>query len=117
MESNLTQLCRGIVTDNNGIDITTEPNSIVSAIFGGTVTSVFNIPGAGQNVIITHGAYKTVYTNLKDVSLVKGDKVALGDVIGQTLGQGAKAIAHLEIWKMNAEGGTPQNPELWLKKR
>ena len=107
----------GIVTDNNGIDITTEPNSIVSAIFGGTVTSVFNIPGAGQNVIITHGAYKTVYTNLKDVSLVKGDKVALGDVIGQTLGQGAKAIAHLEIWKMNAEGGTPQNPELWLKKR
>jgi septal ring factor EnvC (AmiA/AmiB activator) len=107
----------GIVTDNNGIDITTDVNATVSAIFGGTVTSVFSIPGAGQNVIVTHGGYKTVYTNLKDVSVSKGDKVALGDVLGIAMEQNAKGLAHIEVWKMSSTGGEPQNPELWLKKR
>ncbi len=106
----------GIVIENNGLDISTEAGATVAAIFGGTVTSVFSIPGAGQNVIITHGAYKSVYTHLEGLSVAKGDKIEAGDLIGRIIATGGKHICHLEIWKMTKDGGTPQNPELWLTK-
>lgn len=107
----------GIVLENNGIDISTEAGTEVSAVFGGKVTTVFSIPGAGQNVIITHGAYKTVYTHLENVSVVKGDEVVAGQSLGQVMPSGKRHVAHLEIWKMTKDGGTPQNPELWISKR
>ncbi len=106
----------GITTENNGIDITTEKAASVLAVFAGQVTSVFTIPGAGMNIIVTHGAYKTVYTNLTDVALKKGDRVEAGQKIGNVLHVGGKSIAHLEVWKMTGEGGQPQNPELWISK-
>lgn len=106
----------GIVIENNGVDITTEAGATVAAIFGGTVTSVFSIPGAGQNVIITHGAYKSVYTHLSDLNVAKGDQINAGEMIGRIIATGGKNICHLEIWKMSKDGGTPQNPEFWLTK-
>lgn len=106
----------GITIDSKGVDFATEVDAKVMAIFGGTVTSVFNIPGAGQNVIITHGAYKTVYTGLKNVSLSKGDTVNARQTIGKVLSDNGKSIAHLEIWKISSTGGTPQNPLSWIVK-
>lgn len=106
----------GITIDSKGVDFATEADAKVMAIFGGTVTSVFNIPGAGQNVIITHGAYKTVYTGLKNVSLSKGDTVNARQTIGKVLSDNGKSIAHLEIWKISSTGGTPQNPLSWIVK-
>lgn len=106
----------GIVIENNGVDITTEAGATVAAIFGGTVTSIFSIPGAGQNVIITHGAYKSVYTHLSDLSVSKGDQVDAGEMLGRIIATGGKHVCHLEIWKMSADGGSPQNPEFWLTK-
>lgn len=107
----------GIVIENNGIDISTEAGARVLAVFGGTVTSVFSIPGAGQNIIVTHGAYKSVYTHLEGVSVGKGDKVEAGELLGTVLTTGGKNLCHIEIWKMTKDGGTPQNPELWISKR
>lgn len=111
------QTLPGIMVENNGVDITTEPGSNVLAIFGGTVSSVFTIPGAGQNIIVTHGAYKSVYTHLDNITVKKGDTVAVGDPLGVVLGISGKHICHLEIWKMTSGGGTPQNPELWITRR
>ena len=104
----------GITIDNKGIDIATEQNASVMAIFGGKVTSVFSIPGAGQNVIVTHGAYKTVYTSLKEVSVRKGDTVDARQKIGSVLNQNDKTVAHLEIWKVSSTGGVPQDPQSWI---
>jgi septal ring factor EnvC (AmiA/AmiB activator) len=59
----------GIVIENNGIDITTEKNATVRALFRGEVSSVIVIPGAGKAVILSHGAYRTVYSNLREVSV------------------------------------------------
>ena len=55
----------GIIVESNGVDITTEKGAKVFSIFGGTVSSVFNFPGAGETVIVTHGGYRTVYSNLE----------------------------------------------------
>ncbi len=111
------QTLPGIMVENNGVDITTEPGSKVLSVFGGTVSSVFSIPGAGQNIIVTHGAYKSVYTHLDNITVKKGDTVTAGEILGTVLGVSGKHICHLEIWKMTSSGGTPQNPELWITRR
>jgi len=106
----------GIMVPNNGIDIATSPNAEVRTIFEGTVSGVFSIPGAGQNVIINHGGYRTVYSNLKEVRVKKGDTVSVKQVIGSVLtdeGSG-KTEAHLEIWKVSEQGPVKQDPATWI---
>ncbi len=106
----------GIMVPNNGIDIATGANASVRSVFEGTVSAVFSITGAGQNVIINHGGYRTVYSNMKDVFVNKGDKVKTKQPIGTVLtddGTG-KTEAHLEIWKVSESGTTKQDPALWI---
>lgn len=107
-----------VTTDSKGIDITTEQGSDVRAIFGGAVSSVFTIPGAGKVVMVSHGNYRTVYANLKEVYVKKGDKIDTKDKIGKLLPAiaGNVSEAHLEIWKISSAGTNTENPELWIKK-
>ncbi len=107
----------GIVVDNKGIDFTTDKGGAALAVFEGKVTSIFAIPGAGQNVIVTHGTYKTVYSGLSEVFVEVGDNVSLKERIGTVLFNGEDHILHFEIWKVSAESGAAQNPELWIGRR
>jgi septal ring factor EnvC (AmiA/AmiB activator) len=107
----------GIEVNNNGLDFITEKNSSVLAVFAGTVTSVFSIPGAGTNIIVTHGMYKTVYSGLDGVSVKVGDKVSLKQKLGTVMFDGEENTLHFEVWKIGSEGGAAQNPEFWLRKR
>lgn len=100
----------GITTNNNGIDITTDKGATVRAIFDGEVSGVVSIPGAGQAVIIRHGEYLTVYSNLGSVSVSKGAKVKAKQSIG-TVGDGDNGPEiHLEVWKNK----TKLNPQGWI---
>lgn len=107
---------KGITIYNNGVDISTDVGAQVKSIFAGKVTSVFSIPGAGFNVIVTHGDYKTVYANLGKVTVSEGQEVNLNQSLGTVLDQGSSTVIHLEVWKVDAKGGTPLNPSTWLKK-
>lgn len=107
----------GITIDSKGIDISTDVNAEVTAVFGGEVTKVFTIMGAGLNIIVTHGGYKTVYTNLKDLKVKAGDKIEPRQSIGKVLTEGDKTVLHLEIWQVTATGGTPLDPLNWLSPR
>ena len=53
---------------NNGISISTETGAKVRAIFNGEVSRVFGIAGGNSAVIIRHGKYLTVYSNLREVT-------------------------------------------------
>jgi murein hydrolase activator len=106
-----------VVVNNNGLDFTAEKNASALAVFGGKVTSVFNIPGAGQNVIITHGSYKTVYSGLADVTVKPGDTVNTKQKLGTIMYDGEEYSLHFEVWKVGSESGSAQNPEFWIKKR
>lgn len=109
---------QGIKIDNNGVDITTEAGNRVLAIFEGTVSSVFNLPGAGTSIIINHGAYRTVYSNLAQCPVAKGDVVDLGTFLGTVRGgTGENAVLHFEVWKIAGDNRTPQDPRAWLTKR
>jgi septal ring factor EnvC (AmiA/AmiB activator) len=105
---------KGIVIDNNGIDITTEKGAAVRAVFRGEVTSVIVLPGAGKAVIVSHGAYRTVYSNLASVSVAKGDKLNTKQAIGTVLSGDEGAVAHIEVWKITADGLVNVDPALWV---
>jgi septal ring factor EnvC (AmiA/AmiB activator) len=103
---------KNITTYNNGIDITTTNNATVKSIYEGEVSGVISIPGANMAVIVKHGEYLSVYSNLSDVSVSKGQNVKAGSPIGTAAKESTegKTEAHLEIWK----GRTKLNPSEWI---
>ena len=103
-----------IETFNNGIDIATEKDAIVRAVFDGTISRIFFIKGSGKAVLINHGEYFTVYSGLKDISVKAGEKVLAKEKIGVVLYQEKdnKAELHFEIWKSYKK----QDPSQWLFK-
>lgn len=105
---------KGITIENNGLDISTEKGATVRALFRGEVSSVIVIPGAGKAVIVTHGAYRTVYSNLRDVSVAKGQKVDTKQAVGTVLSDDNGSVAHIEIWQLTADGLVKVDPGLWL---
>jgi murein hydrolase activator len=99
---------------NNGIDIRTAPNAEVRAVFGGTVSIVSSIAGLGNIVLVQHGNYYTVYSNLSSVSVKKGDTVWIHQIVGRA-GENSttkEPEVHFEIWMEK----THLNPTSWLAK-
>jgi septal ring factor EnvC (AmiA/AmiB activator) len=97
---------------NKGIDISTIPGTKVNAVFNGQV-SVIAIIGSNYTVIIRHGNFYTVYQNLGEVRVKRGDNVKTGEYLGIVFtGQDNISKIHFEIWK---EKGI-LDPEVWLRK-
>ncbi len=97
---------------NNGIDIKTSENADVKAVFGGTVSIVSGISGLGNVVLIQHGTYYSVYSNLSTVFVKKGEAVSTRQTIGRA---GLNTVTnqsevHFEIWLER----TQLNPATWL---
>ena len=107
----------GITLDNNGIDLSTDAGASVLAVFGGTVSSVFDIPGAGATVIVSHGGYRTVYSNLASTSVAKGAKIDAGASLGKARTEGGKGVVHFEVWKVEGSTKTPVDPSGWLSRK
>jgi septal ring factor EnvC (AmiA/AmiB activator) len=105
---------RGIETLNNGVKITTEEGSFVRAIFEGNVSRIIDIPGSGKAVIISHGDYFTVYSNLIEVFVKRGQTVSLKEDIARvfTKSSNKESITELQIWK----GSEKLDPSSWLYK-
>jgi len=105
-----------VYTNNRGIDISSPKNAQVRAVFDGEVTSVLSIPGAGKVVIIKHGNYRTVYSNLKDTYVSVGTKVTTKKVIGSLLSADKQnmSVAHFEIHHVVGSDVTCLNPTLWV---
>ena len=103
---------RGIEIQNNGIDINTTEGAMARAVFEGLVTKVMIIPGVGKVVMVRHGEYYTVYSNLKETFVQKGDKVTTKQELGTILTDSTKGLTevHFEIWKKQ----TILNPVDWI---
>ena len=104
-----------IKVKNNGIDIMTEQGSAVKAVFKGKVSRVLSFPNLNNIVIIRHGEYLTVYSNLDEVSVRDGQEVTAKENIGKvhTNTDDQKSELHFELWR----GKVIQNPEDWLVRR
>jgi septal ring factor EnvC (AmiA/AmiB activator) len=97
---------------NNGIDIQTDQGAPVRSVFEGTVVGTQYVPGFDYMVILQHGDYYTVYSNLAELSVKKGDKVAIRQNIGKvsTDSKTNTSEVHFEIWKEK----TRLNPQEWV---
>lgn len=103
---------KDVKTKNNGIDILTEQNTKARAIFSGEVTRVMSIPNYNYVIMIRHGEYLSVYSNLDEVYVEKGDMIKTKQEIGRiyTDEKELKTELHFELWK----GKTLLNPSKWL---
>jgi len=102
---------KGIIVDNPHIEITTEDNAIVRASFEGEVSSVVPIPGANVMVLIRHGNYFTVYSNLVTVQVKAGDNISLKQPIGTAFtDEEGKTMVQFGLWR----DANIQDPYPWL---
>ncbi|NVO01464.1 MAG: peptidoglycan DD-metalloendopeptidase family protein [Bacteroidetes bacterium] len=106
---------QGIKVKNNGIDISTNANANAKSVFDGVVTGIISIPGSNKAVIIRHGDFLSVYSNLSSVNVKSGEKIKVKQPIGTvfTNTEEGKTELHFEIWNDK----TLQNPTSWLSKR
>ena len=105
-----------VFTYNNGVDITTVQQSTVRAVYDGEVTSVIVIPGAGKAIIVKHGTYRTIYSNLQETYVKAGDKIVAKQEIGALLvNSSGTSEVHFEIRQITADGQINNiNPTYWL---
>jgi septal ring factor EnvC (AmiA/AmiB activator) len=102
-----------VVTNNPGLTLETEPGATVKAIFEGEVVRIFDIEGA-WSVIVRHGKYFSVYSNLQSVNVARNQKVDADQLVGiaakNTDGNGEiDFILMQEIKNLD--------PEKWLRKK
>jgi murein hydrolase activator len=97
---------------NNGIDISTSKGASVRTVFNGKVSRVMSFPSLNKVVIIRHGEYLTVYSNLEETSVKDGQTVTTKQLIGKihTNPEDSKTDLHFELWL----GKTTLDPQEWL---
>ena len=97
---------------NDGVNITTDAKSECRSIFNGEVTHILSMPGLNNVVIIRHGEFFSVYSNLSSVIVKKGDSVTAKEKIGvvYTDQEQNQTVLKFQLWK----GSTKLNPSLWL---
>ncbi|MFC0185371.1 Septal ring factor EnvC, activator of murein hydrolases AmiA and AmiB [Pseudarcicella hirudinis] len=105
---------KGVMMNNNGVDIQTNAGNDVKVVYDGIVQMVVLIPGVNMVVTVQHGDYFTVYSKLSNVTVSSGQKVKMGQKIGvvATDNDGTSEI-NFQIWKNTSR----QNPEAWLRGR
>jgi septal ring factor EnvC (AmiA/AmiB activator) len=106
---------KGVMIENNGVDIKTAPGSDARAVFGGLVVSVFYMPTTQNCIIVKHGEYFTVYSNIETVTVKPNQTITTKQVIGKLHTDKGEDMTkvHLEIWK----GKDKMDPEGWLVKK
>lgn len=102
---------KSIQITNNGIDIRTAPTSTVHAVYAGKVAGTQFIPGYQYMVIMQHGQYYTVYSNLEEIYVKRGDVLTAEQTLGRVNRQ--RPEVHFEVWHEKER----LNPVHWVAKR
>lgn len=102
---------KGVILQNEGVNIQTKKGEKVKSIFEGEVRAVAVMPTIGNSVIINHGSYFTVYSGLKEVFVRTGEKVTTNQEIGEVM-TNSEGVSELRfrIYKDK----TPLDPQQWL---
>lgn len=103
---------KGFMMFNSGIEICTSRGTQARAVFEGEVTGIAISPAGGKLVIIRHGEYLSVYSNIGEVAVKTGQKVSVKQVIGTVMydEDEDKSSMNLQIWK----GQKTMDPSAWL---
>ena len=105
---------KGITIESNGIFYATEKNANARVIFDGKVLAIQVLPGKKKAILVQHGNYISVYKNLDNVTVQKGDLVSTKQQLGKihTDKSTGKTILAFVLFKEIHR----QNPEEWVYK-
>jgi len=103
---------KGFMMFNSGVEICTPKGAQARAVFEGEVTGIAISPTGGKLVIIRHGEYLSVYSNIGEVFVKTGQKVKVKELIGTVMydEEEDKTSMNLQIWK----GQKTMDPGAWL---
>lgn len=105
-----------VLVQNSGIDITTQSNEHARTIFKGEVSRVVVLSGGNLAVIIRHGNFLTVYSNLSEVYVKAGQKVDTNQEIGKIFSdkdEDNKTVLKFQLWRES----TKLDPEDWIQRQ
>ena len=99
---------------SNGVRIRTSSDVKARSIFNGFIYSIILSKNNTYTVLVQHGNFFTVYKNLSQISISKGDKISTKQVIGNIATDitSQQTILSFSIFK----DGKPQNPSSWIYK-
>jgi len=105
----------GIVINSHGLHIATQEKAQARAIFKGKILAIQLQPGRKKMVLVQHGNYISVYKNLSNVVVKKGQSINTKDPIGtiHTDAITGKTILELGLFKNSDK----QNPESWISSK
>lgn len=101
-----------VTINNKGIYIQTVAGAVARAVYEGEVSGVL-VLGNTYAVIVQHGNYRSVYSNLKDISVKQGDKISTKQTLGHIFTDAAednKTELFFQIYKDR----DLQNPSNWI---
>ena len=101
-----------IVMKNYGLDFCVPKTSKVCCVYNGVVVKIIPLAQSKYSVIVRHGEYYTVYSDLDHISVSVGDNLEKNDVIGGFDSTNNYAVFNFQIWN----GSKVQNPYDWLIK-
>ncbi len=99
---------------SNGVRIRTSSDVEARTIFNGEVYSIIKSKNNTHTILIQHGNFFTVYKNLSDIYVKKGDKLKTKDSIGKIATDPLNGQTILSFSIFN--NGVPQNPRFWIYK-
>ena len=102
-----------VQVNNKGTYFQIPAGSDARAVFEGEVTQCFSVPGSNQSVIVKHGNYRTVYSNLVTLYVKVGDKISTKQKIGKVFTD-TENDNKTELYFMLYKDTEIQNPESWL---
>ncbi len=103
-----------VIRRNSGVDFTTQSGEKARAVFKGVVSKVLPNIGGNMAIILRHGSYLTVYSNLSSVSVQVGQKVDTKQEIGTVYTDKEndnKTVLKFQLWYENNK----LDPEKWLR--
>jgi septal ring factor EnvC (AmiA/AmiB activator) len=109
MSFGLHELIPGVKHYNIGVTIDAHGGAAVKAVFDGVVENIFNVSDV-EVVMVRHGKYFTTYSNLSTVSVTKGEKVHMGQIVGQVDSKGQLDFVVSDDRNVNYD------PEKWLRR-
>jgi len=104
-----------VTEKNDWVEITSSGKTVARSIFKGEVTAISAISGTNMTVIIRHGKYLSVYNNLVNLKIKKGDKIETKQEIGDVFADpGANNNCTIRFMLFEQEF---LDPELWIAKK
>tara|TARA_A100000171_G_C2140637_1_gene156105 strand:- start:40809 stop:42062 length:1254 start_codon:yes stop_codon:yes gene_type:complete len=99
---------------NSGVEIVTDKGAKARAVFEGTVLSIFQQTGPKRSVMVQHGNYISIYNNLTNLLVKKGDKVSTKQELGSVYENPATGKTILKF--VITQNSTRLNPADWIYK-